>query len=145
MVTECNYANDWDSITDRIIRDVLIIGCNLSRAKDKIIRKGHEIALKDVINILQLEEPTSTTLTTIGADQKSMHYTRYDSKMKALKVEKQRLHKLLLRRIPKQNLQKEHYAIAAENLIQKDTMKSAKPNTQNGNHANRLDTTQIVV
>ena len=74
MVTECNYTDDKETIADRIIRDVLIVGCNSSRAKDKIIRKGHAIALKDVIDILQLEESTSTTLTTIGADQKSVHY-----------------------------------------------------------------------
>ena len=85
MVTECNHIDDKETIADRIIRDVLIVGCNLSRAKDKIIRKGHAIALKDVIDILQLEESTSTTLTTIGADQKSMHYARYDSKKKGPK------------------------------------------------------------
>ena len=66
------------------------------------------------------------------------------ARRKAIKVEKRRLHKLQLQRNPKQNLQKEHYAIAAESLIQKDTMKSAKLNTQNANHANRLDTMLIV-
>ena len=58
MVMECNYADDRDSITERIIQDSLIIGCNSSRAKDKIIRTGHGIALKDVINIFQLEKLT---------------------------------------------------------------------------------------
>ena len=85
MVTECNYTDDKETIADRIICDVLIVRCNSSRAKDKIIRKGYAIALKDVIDILQLEESTSTTLTTIGADQKSMHYTHYDSKKKGFK------------------------------------------------------------
>ena len=77
MVMECNYADDLESITDRIIWDVLIIGCNSSRAKDKIMRKGHKVALKE---ILQVRESTSNMLTTIGADQKIMHYAHYDKK-----------------------------------------------------------------
>ena len=40
MVDQCKYAEDRDSITDRIIRDVLIVGCSSTHAKDKIIRKG---------------------------------------------------------------------------------------------------------
>ena len=45
------------------IRDVLIIGCNSDKAKDKIVRQGEKIKLQDVIEILQLEDSTRQTLT----------------------------------------------------------------------------------
>ena len=45
MVDQCKYADDRDNITDRIIRDVLIVRCNRSHAKDKIIRKGNQQSL----------------------------------------------------------------------------------------------------
>ena len=38
---------------ERTIRDVLIVGCNSTQAKDKIIRKGKDSTLKDVLDILQ--------------------------------------------------------------------------------------------
>ena len=43
---------------ERIIRDVLIINCSNEKAKDKIIQKGHEIKLEEVIGILQTEDST---------------------------------------------------------------------------------------
>ena len=36
-------------LNDRIIRDVLIIGCNSDKAKDKIVRQGEKISLQEVI------------------------------------------------------------------------------------------------
>ena len=53
MVDQCKYANDRDNIMDRIIRDVLIVRCSSSHAKDKIIRKGSTVSLKEVLEILQ--------------------------------------------------------------------------------------------
>ena len=49
MVDQCKYADDRDNITDRIIRDVLIVRCSSSHAKDKIIRKGSVVSLKEVL------------------------------------------------------------------------------------------------
>ena len=59
LVNICRYAAD--SI-DRIIRDVLIIGCNSSHAKDKIIWQGKAVTLNQVIEILQTEDSTNSTL-----------------------------------------------------------------------------------
>ena len=42
LVEACNYGDS----TDRIIRDVLIIGCESDRAKDRIIRRGETITPK---------------------------------------------------------------------------------------------------
>ena len=83
-------------------------------------------------------------LTTIGADQKSMHYTHYDSKKKGSKGGKAKTTQASTSKKPEAKSTKGAYAIPAENLIQKDTMKSAKPNMQNANHANRLDTMLIL-
>ena len=80
MVDLCDYVTDKETIKDRIIRDVLIVGCTSTSAKDKIIRKGSRATLQEVIEILQMEESTSKTLSSIGSDSKSMHYARYDKK-----------------------------------------------------------------
>ena len=77
MVDQCKYANN---ITNRIIRDVLIVGCASSIAKDKIISKGADVTLKQVLDILQMEESMNKTLTSIGADAQKIHYARYDKK-----------------------------------------------------------------
>ena len=54
LVESCDYGDS----SERIIRDVLIIGCNSDKAKDKIVRQGEKIKLQDVIEILQLEDST---------------------------------------------------------------------------------------
>ena len=90
MVDQCKYADDRDNITDRIIRDVLIVGCSSSHAKDKIIRKGSAVSLKEVLEILQTEESTTKTLLTIGADTQKIHYARYDKKKSGSKGGKQK-------------------------------------------------------
>ena len=59
LVESCDYGDS----NDRIIRDVLIIGCNSDKAKDKIVRQGEKIRLQEVIEILQLEDSTRQTLT----------------------------------------------------------------------------------
>ena len=59
LVNVCKYPED--SI-DRIIRDVLIIGCNSHSARDKIILQGEAITLNQVIEILQTEDSTNSTM-----------------------------------------------------------------------------------
>ena len=75
--------------TDRIIRDVLIVGCNSNHARDKIIRQGEAVTLNDVIEILQTEESTHSTMQQIqGYDKKStgsIYYQTYDSRSKKSK------------------------------------------------------------
>ena len=44
LVESCDYGDS----SERIIRDVLIIGCNSDKAKDKIVRQGEKIKLQDV-------------------------------------------------------------------------------------------------
>ena len=77
-----------DSI-DRIIRDVLIIGCNSNSARDKIIRQGEAVTLNQVIEILQTEESTRSTMQQIqefqGKPVHAVNYVSYDSRSKKSK------------------------------------------------------------
>ena len=86
LVNICKYPDD--SI-DRIIRDVLIIGCNSNSARDKIIRQGEAITLNQVIEILQTEESTRSTMQQIqefqGRPVQSINYASYDSRSKKSK------------------------------------------------------------
>ena len=85
LVEACNYGDS----TDRIIRDVLIIGCESDRAKDKIIRRGETITLNETIEILQTEASTNYTLRQFQEIQKkptgSIYYQAYDSRSKKSK------------------------------------------------------------
>ena len=85
LVEVCNYGDS----TDRIIRDVLIIGCESSIAKDKIIRRGETITLNEVIEILQTEASTNSTLRQFQEIQnkpvQSVNYISYDSRSKKSK------------------------------------------------------------
>ena len=85
LVEACNYGDS----TDRIIRDVLIIGCESSTAKDKIIRRGETITLNEVIEILQVEASTNSTLRQFQDIQnkpvQSVNYVSYDSRSKKSK------------------------------------------------------------
>ena len=85
LVKACNYGDS----TDRIIRDVLIIGCESSNAKDKIIRRGETITLNEVIEILQTEASTNSTLRQFQEIQnksvQSVNYVSYDSRSKKSK------------------------------------------------------------
>ena len=85
LVEACNYGDS----TDRIIRDVLIIGCESSIAKDKIIRKGETITLNEVIEILQIEASTNSTLRQFQEIQnkpvQSVNYVSYNSRSKKSK------------------------------------------------------------
>ena len=85
LVEACNYGDS----TDRIIRDVLIIGCESDRAKDNIIRRGETITLNETIEILQTEASTNSTLRQFQEIQKkptgSIYYQAYDSRSKKSK------------------------------------------------------------
>ena len=86
LVEACNYGDS----TDRIIRDVLIIGCESDRAKDRIIRTGETITLNETIEILQTEASTNSTLRQFQEIQKkppaSIYYQSYDSRSKKSKT-----------------------------------------------------------
>ena len=76
LVESCDYGDS----NERIIRDVLIIGCNSDKAKDKIVRQGEKIKLQDVIEILQLEDSTRQTLTEMTSTAQKIHYASYEKK-----------------------------------------------------------------
>ena len=86
LVNICKYP---DNSTDRIIRDVLIIGCNSNCARDKIIRQGEAVTLNQVIEILQTEESTRSTMLQIqefqGKPVQTVNYVSYDSRSKKSK------------------------------------------------------------
>ena len=52
LVDLCEYEEEF---MDRVIRDVLIIGCNSAAARDKIVRKGSKITLDQVIDYYNLK------------------------------------------------------------------------------------------
>ena len=87
LVNICKYPEDS---TDRIIRDVLIVGCNSNHARDKIIRQGEAITLNQVTEILQAEESAYSTMRQIQDYEKkptaSIHYQSYDSRSKKSKA-----------------------------------------------------------
>ena len=87
LVNICKYPEDS---TDRIIRDVLIVGCNSNHARDKIIRQGEAITLNQVIEILQAEESANSTMQQIQGYEKkppaSIYYQSYDSRSKKSKT-----------------------------------------------------------
>ena len=87
LVNICKYP---EVSTDRIIRDVLIVGCNSNHARDKIIRQDEAITLNQVIEILQAEESAYSTMRQIQDYEKkptaSIHYQTYDSRSKKSKT-----------------------------------------------------------
>ena len=85
LVETCNYGVS----RDRIIRDILFKGCASSKAKDTIIRRGDQISLADVIEILQTEDATNNTHETIkeidSTPVASVHYASYENNKKSKK------------------------------------------------------------
>ena len=86
LVETCNYGNS----KDRIIRDLLFVGCNSQHAKDSIVRKGEDIKLQEVLNILQLEESTCNTLQMFNSTYPTtvpsqVHYASYENNKKSKK------------------------------------------------------------
>ena len=84
LVESCDYGDS----SERIIRDVLIIGCNSDKAKDKIVRQGEKIKLQDVIEILQLEDSTRQTLSEMTSTTQKIHYASYEKKKSTGKKQK---------------------------------------------------------
>ena len=84
LVESCDYGD----FSERIIRDVLIIGCNSDKAKDKIVRQGEKIKLQDVIEILQLEDSTRQTLSEMTSTTQKIHYASYEKKKGTEKKQK---------------------------------------------------------
>ena len=84
LVNICKYPEDS---TDRIIRDVLIVGCNSNHARDKIIRQGEAVTLNQVIEILQTEESAYSTMQQIQGYEKkppaSIYYQSYSRSKKS--------------------------------------------------------------
>ena len=87
LVNICKYPEDS---TDRIIRDVLIVGCNSNHARDKIIRQSEAVTLNQVIEILQAEESAYSTMQQIQGYEKkspaSIYCQSYDSRSKRSKT-----------------------------------------------------------
>ena len=85
LVEACNYGDS----TDRIIRNALIIGCESNIAKDKIIQRGETITLNEVIEVLQTEASTNSTLRQFQEIQnkpvQQVNYVSYDSRSKKSK------------------------------------------------------------
>ena len=85
LVEACNYGDS----TDRIIRDALIISCESDKAKDKIIQRGETITLNEVIEILQTEASTNSTLRQFQEIQnkpvQQVNYVSYNSRSKKSK------------------------------------------------------------
>ena len=81
QVELCNYRADSK---DRIICDVLIVGCTSTQARDKIIRKGEDVDLRTVVEILQTENATTKTMQTFDSTATAnIHYVKYDKKKKS--------------------------------------------------------------
>ena len=76
LVESCDYGDT----NERIIRDVLIIGCNSDKAKDKIVRWGEKIKHQEVLEILQLEDSTRQTLTEMNSTMQKINYVSYEKK-----------------------------------------------------------------
>ena len=87
LVESCDYGDS----NDRIIRDVLIIGCNSDKAKDKIVRQGEKIKLQEVIEILQLEDSTRQTLTEMSSTMQKINYVSYEKKKSKGNKNKQKM------------------------------------------------------
>ena len=62
------------NIKDRLVRDILLAGCNSQKAKSRIMKEGPDILLQATVNILQ-EEKQATQY-----EAKSVHYVKYDAK-----------------------------------------------------------------
>ena len=87
LVESCDYGDS----NDRIIRDVLIIGYNSDKAKDKIVRQGEKIKLQEVIEILQLEDSTRQALTEMNSTVQKINYVSYEKKKSKGNKNKQKI------------------------------------------------------
>ena len=82
LVESCNYGDS----KERIIRDILFVGCSSQKAKDSIVRRGEDVKLQEVLNILQMEESTCNTLQMVNSTPPSqVHYASYENNKKSKK------------------------------------------------------------
>ena len=82
LVESCNYGDS----KERIIRDILFVGCSSQNAKDSIVRKGEDVKLQEVLNILQMEESTRNTLQMVNSTPPiQVHYASYENNKKSKK------------------------------------------------------------
>ena len=82
LVEACNYGDS----KERIIRDILFVGCSSQNAKDSIVRKGEDVKLQEVLNILQMEESTRNTLQMVNSTPPvQVHYASYENNKKSKK------------------------------------------------------------
>ena len=85
LVEACNYGDS----KERIIRDILFVGCSSQNAKDSIVRKGEDVKLQEVLNILQMEESTRNTLQMVNSTPpitpSQVHYASYENNKKSKK------------------------------------------------------------
>ena len=114
LVNVCKYPEDS---TDRIIQDVLIIGCNSNSARDKIIRQGEAVSLNQVIEILQTEKSRHSMMQQIQDFQKKpiqqINYTAEARNPRNLLMS--RIPVLLVLQVPREN------AFNAENPTAENT------------------------
>ena len=76
LADACNFKDS----RDRMTRDLLIIAFNSTSARDKIVRKGENITLNEVIEFLQIESSTHLTLQEMNSTTQKVHYASYDKK-----------------------------------------------------------------
>ena len=135
---------------ERIIRDVLIINCSNEKAKDKIIRKGHEIKLEEVIGILQTDDSTQRTLQEMNSETKKLHYASMTRKSLGAKETRRKVSavrqpRVLVLHCRILNLPVlEDCVIDAGNHTLRNMKQSAKPKQQNAMVVERLVITRTV-
>ena len=143
LVELCEYEEEFK---DRVIRDVLIIGCNSATAHDKIVRKGSKITLDQVTDLLQFEDHFSETVQAYNSHStgsKDLHYLKYDAKKKA-KSKPPSIQKVIHSQNPLQQIQAE-LATDVKLHIPEDMRKYAKLWRQSAAIARKLDTTRNAV
>ena len=143
----CNYPA---ASKERIIRDVLNINCSNEKVKDKIIRKGHEIKLEEVIGILQTKDSTQRTLQEMNSETKKLHFASYDKKKSGSKGNKKKNFSSLATKslVPHHRILNlpvlEDCVIDAGNHKLKNVKQSAKPKKPNAMIVERSVITRTV-
>ena len=74
QLADYQHLPDTMTIKDRIVRDILLDGCNSQKARTRIMKEGADVLLPAVINILQ-EEKQATQF-----EPKQVNYVKYDAK-----------------------------------------------------------------
>ena len=68
---------------DRMVCDTLIVGISNDIAHGKIIKKGPNVTLAQVLEISQLETATQQSLSQMSHTKRTVYYVRYDKKRKS--------------------------------------------------------------